>query len=76
MASTHTATIVLVDGREVYQSYGVTVAAFIPGRGHLRTSARYSVTTSRHMNQFVGKNTTEVSHAELLKLTEPVASRL
>jgi hypothetical protein len=55
----------LSDGRQVCQSYGVTVAAFIPGRGYVRTDARYSVTTSRHMNAFAGKDADEIAHSEL-----------
>ena len=76
--STRVDIIKLSDGREVCQSYGVTVAAFLPGRGYVRTDARYSVSTSRHMNQFAGKgpDVHEVAHSELLELTAPVASRL
>ena len=85
--STHTATITLSDGREVFQSYGVTVAAFIPRGtfcdssafsyqgGFVRTDARFSVTTSRHMNQYAGKDAPTVPHAELLALCAPVASK-
>ena len=73
--STHTATIELTDRRIVFTSYGVIVAAFIPGRGYLRTDARYSVTTSKHMNQFAGKDAPTVKHAELLALCAPVASK-
>ncbi len=100
MASTHTATIKLADGREVFQSYGVTVAAFIPEgftigqggcdyktchvtdpcrhsqpRGYLRTDGRWSVTTSRHMNAYAGRDAATVPHAVLLALTSPVESR-
>lgn len=65
----------LNDGREVCLSYGVIVAAFIPGRGHLRTAERFSVTTSKHMNQYAGKSAPEVPHAELIQLCAPVESR-
>ena len=44
--------------------------------GYVRTDARYSVTTSKHMNQFAGKDAPTVPHADLLKLCAPVASRL
>lgn len=40
----------LNDGRSVCLSYGVPVAAFIPGRGCFVTERRWSVTTSRHAN--------------------------
>jgi predicted deacetylase len=75
MASNHVAIIKLEDGREVFQSYGVTVAAFIPGRGTVRTDARYSVTTSKHMNQYAGKDAPTIPHEELIRLTAPVSSR-
>jgi hypothetical protein len=52
------------------------VAMYHPMRGMLRTDARYRVTTSRHMNQYAGKDAAEVPHAELLQLSAPVASRL
>ena len=44
--------------------------------GYLRTDARYSVTTSRHMNHFAGKDSPTIPHAELIALCAPVASRL
>lgn len=64
----------LTDGRRVCVSYGVVVAAYIPGRGYLQTDKRFSVTTSKHMNQFTRKQATEVPHAELLTLVQPVES--
>ena len=67
--------VTLDDGREVCLSYGVIVAAFIPGRGYVRTDARFSVTTSKHMNQFAGKERPEVPHKELIALCAPIASR-
>lgn len=73
--STHVDIVSLSDGREVCLSYGVIVAAFIPGRGHLRTDRRWSVTTSKHMNHYAGKDAPEVPHDELLKLCKPVSSR-
>lgn len=75
MAKQNTETVTLSDGRVVCLSYGVIVAAFIPGRGYVRTDARYSVTTSRHMNQFAGKEAPELPHSQLLALCAPIASR-
>ena len=79
MASTHVSTVNLEDGREVCLSYGVPVAAFIPGRGYLHTDARYSVTTSRHMFAYVGRargcRCTEVPDAELRTLILPVVGK-
>jgi hypothetical protein len=79
---TQNVTIVrLNDGREVCLSYGVIVAAFIPAdlgtehKGYVRTTERYSVTTSRHMNAFAGKNAPEVPDAVLRALVAPVTDR-
>jgi hypothetical protein len=73
--SANVQTIELSDGRRVFQSYGVTVAAYIPGRGYLRTDKRYSVTTSKHMNQFAGRDAAEIPDEELMRLTKPIASK-
>lgn len=51
-------TVSLTDGREVCLSYGVPVAAFIPGLGYVKTDRKYSVTTSRHANVFAGQSAT------------------
>ena len=61
------------DGRELCCSYGVPVAGFVPGRGYLRTQARYSVTTSKHMNQYAGRTSPEVADAELRGLFPEMA---
>lgn len=76
MASTHTSEVGLDDGRIVCLSYGVIVAAFLPGKGWRRTDARYSVTTSKHMNQFAGKDAPEMPHKELVEACAPIQSRL
>lgn len=68
-------TVKLDDGREVCLSYGVIVAAFVPGRGYLRTDARYSVTTSKHMNAYAGRDSAVVPDAELRALVAPVVDR-
>jgi hypothetical protein len=67
--------ITLGDGREVCLSYGVIVAAFIPGRGYVRTDARFSVTTSKHMNQYAGTDAPDVPHEELKALCAPIVSK-
>lgn len=72
MSAPNTVVIELNDGRSVLTSYGVPVAAFIPGRGYLRTNARYSVTTSKHMNAWAGKDAPGVPDAEFMKLIAPV----
>jgi len=54
----------------VLVSYNTPVAAFILGRGYVRTDKFYSVTTSKHINQWLrSKNALErcetVPQAEL-----------
>lgn len=44
------------DGRvTVLFSYATPVAAHVAGRGFLKTEERHSVTTSRHVNAFLGE---------------------
>lgn len=55
MAKSQFANVTIVnlnDGRSVCLSYGVPVAAFIPGRGMVKTDRKWSVTTSKHANTF------------------------
>ena len=79
MASTkNTQEITLSDDRQILQSYGTTVAAFIPGRGYLQTDTKFSRTTSRHITQWIGEllpYATTVPHAELISLNDPITSR-
>jgi hypothetical protein len=39
-------------GVQVFFSYETAVAAFVPGRGYLRTEKHYSRTTSKHIGQW------------------------
>ena len=71
--SANTNTVNLADGRQVCFSYGVPVAAFVPGRGYLKTDRKYSVTTSRHANTFCGVRAVVISHEEFLSLIAPIA---
>lgn len=49
-------------GITILYSYKTPVAAFVPGKGALCTNKRYSVTTSRHINQAVTRwNATKTS---------------
>jgi hypothetical protein len=66
--SKNVTTVDLGDGRTVLLSYGVPVAAFVPGRGYVKTDKFYSVTTSRHANAFSEKRATVVPHDEFLTL--------
>jgi hypothetical protein len=57
MKTTANVTVVqLSEDREVCLSYGVPVAAFVPGYGYVKTSARYSVTTSKHATAYAGRD--------------------
>lgn len=44
-------------GKGVYVlfSYATPVAAFIPGQGYLRTNHKWSRTTTKHINKWVGR---------------------
>ena len=42
------------DGLSVLFSYKTPVAAFVPGRGYVKSSSHYSKTTSRHVNSWIG----------------------
>jgi len=44
------AVVVYLNGIGILFSYGVPVAAYIPGRGYLRTAKKWSMTTTRHIN--------------------------
>jgi hypothetical protein len=59
---------ILFDGRVVLRSYDTPVAAHIPGVGYVQTERKYSVTTSRHVNQFTHKRAKVVPHEEFLRL--------
>jgi hypothetical protein len=66
----NTTELTLANGTTVFFSYKTPVAAFVSGRGLLRTDTRYSVTTSKHLNQWLdGRDATEVPQAELDSLT-------
>lgn len=75
MASNNSTEVHLADGRIVCLSYGVPVAAFIPGRGYLKTDRRWSTTTSRHMNAFAGHSATEVPDKEFCQLISPLETK-
>lgn len=50
----------LHNGTVVLFSYKTPVAALIPGEGWVRTDERYSVTTSKHINQWLAANKAEL----------------
>lgn len=65
-------TVQLTDGREVLVSYSTPVAAHIPGVGYVASDTRWSVTTSKHVSQYAGKDCKRVSDAEFLALIAPM----
>jgi hypothetical protein len=85
MASVNVDCVRLTDGRQILRSYGTVVAGFFPKEKNpwKRTKNFYSVTTTRHVNQWLGERrdvgtaskAVWVDHKELLKLAEPIESR-
>ena len=63
-------TILGIGDVEILFSYRTPVAAFIPGRGYVRTAHKFSKTTSKHINIWAGRNATEVPQAEIESLVE------
>ena len=55
-------------------SYRTPVAAYVFGEGYVRTEKWWSVTTSRHINKWIGKDVTteEVSQTYLDNLVQGV----
>jgi hypothetical protein len=45
--------IELNDGTVVFFSYKTPVAAFVPGTGYVRTNAKWSTTTTKHINKWL-----------------------
>ena len=55
------------DGTQIFFSYRTPVAAYLPSEGYVRTSKFWSVTTSRHINKWLGSvtNVTEIEQSVL-----------
>lgn len=52
-------------------SYETPVAAYVSGRGYVRSAEKFSKTTSKHVNQWLGAVNAEViSQSELENLLE------
>lgn len=60
------------DGRQVLLSYGTPVAAFVPGHGYVQTERKYSVTTSRHVNQWTERRGKMLTEAEFRQMIQGV----
>lgn len=53
------------NGVSVFYSYSTPVAAFVPGRGYLKSLTKYSVTTSKHVNKWTERRATDVDQSEI-----------
>ena len=57
--------VVMANGTSVFFSYMTPVAAYVPGRGYLRTAKKWSMTTTRHINAWLaGKRAEEVEEVD------------
>ena len=50
------------NGTQVFFSYKTPVAAYLPEKGYVKTEKFWSVTTSRHVNKWLGS----VTNVELI----------
>lgn len=58
--------VTLETGVTVLYSYKTPVAAYIPGAGRVyETETKYSVTTTRHIGQFVARHTKHGERADV-----------
>ena len=54
---------------DILFSYETPVAAWIPNRGYIRTQKKFSVTTTKHINQWLqGAEAQEVPQSQLEEL--------
>ena len=53
------------NGNRVLVSYKTPVAAFVSGRGFVRTSHKWSATTTRHINKWLPVAASTVSQGEI-----------
>ena len=62
--------IELPSGLSVLYSYSTPVAVHVPGVGYLKTETRYSVTTSKHIGQWLDGNVPAriVPQSEIVRL--------
>ena len=55
------------NGARVFFSYGTPVGAYMPGVGAVRTTAKYSMTTSRHVNMWAKDELTGFASANEIR---------
>lgn len=69
--STHATILFVKDGTEILFSYSTPVAAYIPGRGFVKTDKFWSKTTSRHINKYLsGVDTVAIESQTFFDLLE------
>lgn len=70
---TKTMTVIKTPQATVLFSYNTPVAAFVNGRGYIKTSTKYSVTTSRHIRRWLGlMDAEEVDQSEIDALVKGI----
>lgn len=57
--------VTLSSGIELFISYKTCVGGFIPGKGYVRTDTKWSNTTSRHLNKYLGGEAVMIAQADL-----------
>ena len=56
--------LVMNNDTTILFSYSTPVAAFIPGKGYFKTAEKFSVTTSKHITQWLDGAKAEVKPQE------------
>ena len=73
MATGNTHEVEMADGRRVFYSYGVPVAVHTPGVGYEAREQRFSVTTSKHVNGWAGRDARKLTEAAFRAAIAPLA---
>ena len=53
------------NGNTILLSYNTPVAAFLSGKGYVKTEEFHSTTTSKHINKWIGPGAVEVPQVEI-----------
>lgn len=62
-----------VNDSELLFSYTTCVAGFLPGQGYFKTDAYFSNTTSKHINQYLGKRPfIKIEQTEIIDLLKNI----
>ena len=64
--------LIFDDGAKVLFSYETPVDAYVPKRGYIKTSKKWSQTTSRHVNSWCPENALSVPQREISALVKGV----